>query len=214
MRDHNQQAARWVGGLAILVLAAGCGGDKSGGSGGITHDPKASGATTATVTQKTGAKLPDGTLVISVFAGRGATPQVAEMDGVLYASDQGWYVFSVHPAGQGGTPSGGREVFLTPSLPSLPLNDQNLTLQRVDLKADGRSRAHRSGGVEVILAIQGKIEVHSGTFSPRQLTSGQGSYVLDNTPLQVWSLGGPASYLDFYLLPNGRALSTDFQFSP
>src|SRR3981081_2670067 len=126
MMDHSQQAARWVGGLAILVLAAGCGGDKSGGQSGITHDPNASGATTATVTQKTGAKLPDGTLVISVFVGKGATPQGAQMDGVLYAADQGWYVFSVPRAGQGGPPSGGREVFLTPSLPSLPLSDQNL----------------------------------------------------------------------------------------
>jgi hypothetical protein len=107
MRDHKYVRARGAGSLAIslamLVLAAGCG-DKSGGSGGsgIVHDPKASGATTTPVTQKTSPKLSEGTLVISVLAGSGAAPPVAQMDGVIYTSDQGWYFFFVHTAGQNG----------------------------------------------------------------------------------------------------------------
>ena len=221
----NRHRFRGFGGRLIpallLSVVAACGDHGSGGShgvspGGVTQRPTSSGATTATVAQKTIHQLPDGALLVSVLHGTGNAPVDGSNDAPVYQSAVGWYSFVVRPISQPGVaPAGSREVFVTHELPPLPLTDQNQILQRVDLQANGRSRAHRSGGVEVIVAIQGRIEIHSGTFSPTKLAVGEGVYVLDNTPLQSWSIGGqPASYLDYYLLPTGRATSSDEANSP
>jgi quercetin dioxygenase-like cupin family protein len=165
------------------------------------------------VAEKVTAKLPDGTLFISVYQGSGTPP--ADAEGVLYKSDQGWYLFRVHAGEQSPAPADAKQVYITAALPSLPPDDEKQALQLVDLKAKGRAQAHKSNGVEVLLAIQGKLEVHSGTFTPKQLGSGEGAFVLDNTPLQAWALGDtPATFLDFHLLPSVRPLSQDLANSP
>ena len=198
----------------FCILAAGCGGT-SAGSQAIVRNPAASGATVAPEVGTNIHLLPDGTLYISVTRGSAQTsPPASGADGVLYvdtkAQPNTWYFISARPASQRGTPNppAGVEAYATADLPSLPTVDQHEALLKTDLAAGGRTQAHKSGGVEVIFVVSGQVEAHAGTFSATVLRAGQGAFVLESTPLQVFNPGGkPATFLDIYLLPAGKPLS-------
>jgi quercetin dioxygenase-like cupin family protein len=210
--------------LAVTVfctLSAACGGNSaspSSNGSGIGHDPAASGATVAPEVGSTIHLLPNGTLYISVTRGSAqASPPATGSEGVLYvdttAQPNAWYFISARPVGQRGTPNPatGVEAYATADLPPLPNVNQHEAVLKTDLAAGGRTQAHKSGGVEMIFVVSGTVEVHAGTFSPKTLHAGQGAFVLENTPLQVFNPGTkPATIIDFYLLPAGKPLSQPF----
>lgn len=119
-----------------------------------------------------------------------------------------WYLVFLKPAGQQGglTGPGSQEVFASDPLPPLPRLNQVETGRVGTLAAHGRTALVKSGGVELILCLEGEVTVNAGTFSaPRRLQPGQAAYVLENTGVQV-AANGPsgARFLAFYLTPAGR----------
>jgi glyoxylate utilization-related uncharacterized protein len=101
-------------------------------------------------------------------------------------------------------------------LPPLPNVNQAETLFAATVKAGGRSHATKTGGVELLVGVDGAVQVHAGTLDvPETLTSGQCVTLLEGTPVQVVSASKTDSrYLAFFLAPNGASTSVDISNSP
>jgi hypothetical protein len=123
-----------------------------------------------------------------------------------------WYFIAVQvAAGRGGPPplAGATSIFATDDLPPLPQINQAEALQRTALQGGGRSEAYRPNGVEVLLGVDGTVEVQGSSVSaPAHFSRGQATFVLEGTKVQVLNPGSaPAAYLSFFLLPDGSPLT-------
>jgi hypothetical protein len=142
------------------------------------------------------------------FLGSGTVPTHLGNAG---SSDATWYFISVHPTSEKASAS--HEVCQSANLPSLPIVNQAETLFEGTLAKGGRSEATKTGGVEVVVGVDGTVEVHAGTLSaPKQLSGGQCVTLLEGTPVQVHSAASSEShYLAFYLAPSGVQVSSPVQ---
>jgi quercetin dioxygenase-like cupin family protein len=123
-----------------------------------------------------------------------------------------WYFLSFRRTADKTSATGAsHDVCQTSDLPSLPPSNQAETLFAATVKTGGRSQATKTGGVEVLVGIDGTVEVHAGTLStPMKIAAGQCVVLLENTGVQVVSASGSASrYLAFYLAPSGAPPATN-----
>jgi hypothetical protein len=107
---------------------------------------------------------------------------------------------------------GASQLCASDDLPPLPQQNQAEVLQLVTLQAGGRSATYRPNGVELVIGVEGTVAVSSNTPSPTNLTARRCLFALEGTQMQVVDAGsGRASYLDFYLLPQGSAVTRPAQ---
>lgn len=123
-----------------------------------------------------------------------------------------WYFMAAQPATERGGPpplAGAQHLFATGDLPPLPRINQAEALERVTLGPGGRSEMYRPNGVELLIGVEGTVEVRANTLgAPAKLGPGEASFVLEGTSVQVLNPGSqPAAYLTFFLLPDGTPLT-------
>lgn len=123
-----------------------------------------------------------------------------------------WYFIAVQAAADRGGPqplAGATRIFATDDLPPLPQINQAEALQRTALLGGGRSEAYRPNGVEVLVGVDGSVEVQASTLSaPAHLSRGQAAFVLEGTAVQALNPGSrPAAVISFFLLPDGSPLT-------
>ncbi len=133
-------------------------------------------------------------------------------------SASGWYFISIRPnTARTASPTfpGQKEAFATPDLPTLPAGAYSLGLRHVTVQPNGRTAAHKHGGMETILVLDGAVEVRVQGAAMKILQKGDGTFIEADTPLQVWNKGTvPAKFLAFFVTADGRAFSTDVDTSP
>jgi len=128
-----------------------------------------------------------------------------------------WYVIGLRPRGVVTTPPNltTHPVYSTSDLPSFAPGAYAETLRMAILQPGGRSPAHQHSGLEVILVLDGTLTLHSLGQPPQTLTTGQGAYVLPNTPLQVLNTGGTVGkYLAFLAWPADQPFQTNVSQAP
>ena len=130
----------------------------------------------------------------------------------------GWYFISIRPnTARTASPTfpGQKEAFATPDLPALPAGAYTLGLRLVTIQPNGRTAAHKHGGLESILVLEGSVEVRAQGASPKTVQKGEGTSIEADTALQVWNKGAaPAKFLAFFVTADGKAFSTDLDTSP
>jgi quercetin dioxygenase-like cupin family protein len=133
-------------------------------------------------------------------------------------STSGWYFVSIRPnTARTATPTvpGLKEAFATPDLAPLPAGAYSLGLRYVTVQPNGRTAAHKHGGMETILVLEGAVEVRVQGAAMKTLQKGDGASIEADTPLQVWNKGAaPAKFLAFFVTADGKAFSTDVDASP
>ena len=133
-------------------------------------------------------------------------------------STSGWYFVSIRPnTARTATPTfpGQKEAFATPDLSPLPAGAYSLGLRYVTVQPNGRTAAHKHGGMETILVLEGAVEVRVQGAAMKTLQKGDGTSIEADTPLQVWNKGtAPAKFLAFFVTADGKAFSTDVDTSP
>lgn len=123
-----------------------------------------------------------------------------------------WYFISIRPNGPF---PGQKEVFVTPDLPQLPDGAYTETLLFQTLQPNGRTAAHKHGGIETILVLDGSVEVHVQGAPTRTLRKGEGTFISADTPMQIWNKGaGTATFLAFFVTANEKAFETNVDTSP
>ena len=129
-----------------------------------------------------------------------------------------WYFIGIRPnTARTAAPTfpGQKEVFATPDLPALPDGAYTLGLRAVTVQPNGRTAAHKHGGLESILVLDGSVDVRVQGAAVRTLKKGEGMSIQADTALQVWNKGTtPAKFLAFFVTADGAAFSTDVDASP
>lgn len=129
-----------------------------------------------------------------------------------------WYFISIRPNTARTAPAtfpGQKEVFATADLPTLTDGAYILGLRSVTVQPNGRTAAHKHGGRETILAIDGSVELHVLGAPVRTLKKGEGVTIEADTPVQMFNKGTtPAKFLAFFVTADGKAFSTDVDASP
>ena len=130
-----------------------------------------------------------------------------------------WYFVSIRPAtARGGAPlfPDQKTLYATADLPpTLPQGAYAEQLNVVTLSAGGRTAAHKHGGLEVVVVLEGTIELRTATGGAQTLAAGQGAVVFPNTALQALNKGtGTAKFLAFFVTKDGEAFSTNVDASP
>ena len=106
-------------------------------------------------------------------------------------------------------------MFATADLPALPDGAYTLGLRAVTVQPNGRTAAHKHGGRETIIALDGNVELHVQGAAVRTLKKGEGVTIEADTPVQMWNKGtAPAKFLAFFVTADGKAFSTDVDASP
>jgi quercetin dioxygenase-like cupin family protein len=133
-------------------------------------------------------------------------------------STNGWYFISIRPnTARTASPTfpGQKEAFATPDLAALPAGAYSLGLRYVTVQPNGRTAAHKHGGMETIVVLEGAVEVRAQGVAMKTLQKGDGTSIEADTPLQVWNKGTtPAKFLAFFVTADGKAFSTDVDASP
>lgn len=133
-------------------------------------------------------------------------------------SASGWYFVSIRPnTARTASPTfpGQKEAFATPDLAALPAGAYSLGLRYVTVQPSGRTAAHKHGGMETILVLEGTVEVRVQGAAMKTLQKGDGMSIEADTPLQIWNKGtAPAKFLAFFVTADGKAFSTDVDTSP
>jgi len=133
-------------------------------------------------------------------------------------SASGWYFISIRPnTARTASPTfpGQKEAFATPDLPALAAGAYSLGLRLVTIQPNGRTVAHKHGGLETILVVDGSVEVRVQGASAKTLQKGEGTSIAADTSLQVWNKGtAPAKFLAFFVTADGKAFQTDVDTSP
>ena len=123
-----------------------------------------------------------------------------------------WYFISIRPNGPF---PGQQEVFATPDLPPLPDGAYTETLVFIMLQPKGRTVAHKHGGIETILVLDGSVEVHVQGASTRTLGKGEGTFIPADMPMQIWNTGAAtAKFLAFFVTADEKAFQTNVDTSP
>lgn len=135
-------------------------------------------------------------------------------------SDNRWYFFAVLPREQRGAPlvvASSQVAFETEDLPSgvLPPGSYVETLRRATLQPGGRSAAHRFGGNEVVIVLDGQLTLDAVGRTAVQLSAGQGAYVAPGTATQELASGSAAvTYLAFVVTRLGVPFEVDVPTVP
>ncbi len=123
-----------------------------------------------------------------------------------------WYFISIRPNGPF---PGQKEVFRTPDLPPLPDGAYTETLVFLTIQPNGRTAAHKHGGLETILVLDGSVEVRVQGASTRTLGKSEGTFITADTPMQIWNKGAAtAKFLAFFVTANEKAFQTNVDTSP
>ena len=129
-----------------------------------------------------------------------------------------WDFISIRPNGARTAPAtfpGQKEVFATADLAALADGAYSLGLRSVTVQPNGRTAAHKHGGRETILMLDGSVELHVLGAPVRTLKKGEGVTIEADTPLQAFNKGTtPAKFLAFFVTADGKAFSTDVDASP
>jgi quercetin dioxygenase-like cupin family protein len=133
-------------------------------------------------------------------------------------SANGWYFVSIRPnTARTASPTfpGQKEVFATPDLAALPAGAYSLGLRVVTIQPNGRTAAHKHGGLESILVLDGSVELRVQGASAKTLQKGDGTFIEADTPLQITNKGtAAAKFLAFFVTADGKTFSTDVDVSP
>ena len=129
-----------------------------------------------------------------------------------------WYFAALRPNG-GRTASplfpGQTVLFESPDLPQQPAGKYLEQLNLVTLEKGGRTAAHKHGGIEAILVLDGTVQVRVAGAAAITLTKGKGAYVMPNTALQATNTGdGAAKFLAFFATLDGQPFSTNVDTAP
>lgn len=129
-----------------------------------------------------------------------------------------WYFISIRPnTARTAAPTfpGQKELFGTPDLPGLADGPYAQGLRLVTLQPNGRTSAHKPGGLESVVLLEGNLEVRVQGASPKTLATGQGTHVTAGTPLQVRNTASSAAkFLAYFITAEGQAFSTDVDTAP
>lgn len=129
-----------------------------------------------------------------------------------------WHFISIRPnTARTAAPTfpGQRELFATADLPALPDGAYTLGLRAVTVQPNGRTAAHKHGGLETIVVLDGSVELRAQGTALRTLKKGEGVSIQADTPLQISNKGtAPAKFLAFFVTADGKAFSTDVDASP
>ena len=133
-------------------------------------------------------------------------------------SANSWFFISIRPnSARTAAPTfpGQKEAFATQDLPALAPGAYSLGLRRVTVQPNGRTAAHKHGGLESLLVLDGSIELRVQGAAAKTLQKGEGTSIAADTTLQVWNKGtAPATFLAFFVTADGKAFSTDVDTSP
>lgn len=129
-----------------------------------------------------------------------------------------WYFAAIRPIG-GRTAAplfpGQTVLFETPDLPQQAAGKYLEQLNLVTLDKGGRTPAHKHGGIEAIVVLEGTVQLRVAGSQPTTLTKGKGAYVLPNTALQATNTGeGAAKFLAFFVTLDGQPFSTNVDAAP
>ena len=130
-----------------------------------------------------------------------------------------WYFASIRPASaRGGAPlfPDQKTLYATADLPPLLVQGAYAEqLNVVTLGVGGRTAAHKHGGLEVVVVLEGTLELRTANAGAQTLAVGQGAVVPPNTALQALNKGtGAAKFLAFFVTKDGEAFSTNVDTSP
>lgn len=129
-----------------------------------------------------------------------------------------WDFISIRPNTARTAPAtfpGQKEVFASADLAPLADGAYSLGLRSVTVQPNGRTAAHKHGGRETIVVLDGSIELRAQGAAARTLKKGEGVSLEADTPLQVFNRGTtPAKFLAFFVTADGKAFSTDLDASP
>ena len=130
-----------------------------------------------------------------------------------------WYFAAIRPAtARGGAPLFPDQKTLYASADLPPVLAQGAYAEQlnvVTLGSGGRTAAHKHGGLEVVVVLEGTLELRTATAAPQTLAAGQGAFVLPNTTLQALNKGtGTAKFLAFFVTKDGEAFSTTVDTAP
>lgn len=127
------------------------------------------------------------------------------------ASAKWYYIAVLSAAARGGPPpiAGARQLFATDDLPPLPRINQAEALTRATLLPGGQSDRYRPNGVEVLIGLDGSVQVALGDPSRTSiLGKGQAAFMLEGGLFQASNHSSHlATYLSFFLLPDGMPLT-------
>lgn len=134
------------------------------------------------------------------------------------SSDNRWYFVSIRPnTARTASPTfpGQKEAFATADLAALPAGAYSLGLRAVTVQPNGRTAAHKHGGLETIVVLDGSVEVRVQGAAAKTLKKGEGMTIEADTALQAWNKGTvPAKFLAFFVTADGKTFSTDVETSP
>jgi len=87
-------------------------------------------------------------------------------------------------------------------------------LNLVTLEKGGRTPSHKHGGVEMVIVLDGTVQVRAAGQA-QALTKGKGGVIAPNTILQATNVGdGQAKFLAFFVTPEGADFSTNVDTVP
>jgi quercetin dioxygenase-like cupin family protein len=133
-------------------------------------------------------------------------------------SANSWYFVSIRPnTARTATPTfpGQKEAFATADLAALPAGPHSLGLRVVTIQANGRTAAHKHGGMETILVLDGSVELRVQGAAMKTLQKGEGTSIQADTVLQISNKGtASAKFLAFFVTADGKPFSTDVDVSP
>lgn len=129
-----------------------------------------------------------------------------------------WYFIAIRNVGGRIAPPtfpGQSVLYETPDLPALPAGKYNKRLDLITLERGGRTPAHRHGGVEALVVLDGTLQVRVAGQQATTLTKGKGAYVLPNTVMQATNGGeGTTRFLAFYVTADGAPFTTIVETAP
>lgn len=132
-----------------------------------------------------------------------------------------WYFMGLRNTGARGTGAllfpGQVTLYESPDLTAtaFPPGKYVEQLNVITLEKGGRTAAHKHGGVEVVIVLDGTVSVRVAGGAPQTLTKGKGAVVPPNTVVQAVNTGdGPVKFLAYFVTADGAAFSTNVDTAP
>jgi quercetin dioxygenase-like cupin family protein len=131
-----------------------------------------------------------------------------------------WYSIALWPSSAHGQPLVdpiARAAFESADIAreALPQVAYSQVLREVTLADQGRTGAHRFGGLSAFYVLSGSLTIKSAHRSPVTLGDGQGAAFLPDVALQEVNAGqGQAVYIEFLTTAVGKAFDVPLQQSP
>jgi len=112
---------------------------------------------------------------------------------------------------------GGTVLYESGDLPAnaLPVGKYVEQMNVVTLEKGGRTASHKHGGVEVLIVLDGTVQLRVAGQTAQTLTKGKGAVVPPGTILQATNTGdGQAKFLAFFVTAEGVEFSTNVDTVP